>query len=109
MVYSYGFLRPAFLKKILIHGLSVVFMAGAVGVPIAFADPPVGAFYYPPGNIPPGPPPNYNQVDTSYFMGVPDIPLPPPDSGGVYIWVDDSGAWNIANQIYSRGYSLELF
>jgi len=41
-------------------------------------------------------------------MGTPTIPLPPPDSGGVYIWVDSSG-WNIANHIYSQGNSFEQF
>ncbi len=73
------------------------------------AQPPIGTFYYPPDNIPPGPPPNYNQVDTSFFMGEPTIPLPPPDSGGVYVWVDSEGHWNLANHIYSQGNSLEQF
>lgn len=75
----------------------------------AMADPPVGTFYYPPGNEPPGPPPNYNQVDSAYFAGEPSLPLPPPDSGGVYIWVDPEGTWNVANHIYSSGNSLEQF
>lgn len=75
----------------------------------AMADPPFGTFYYPPGNVPPGPPPNYNPVDTSYFMGEPTLPLPPPDSGGVYIWVDGQGSWNLAAHIYSAGNSLEQF
>ena len=89
--------------------LWVFFLAIAVfGVKTSLSDPPIGTFYYPPGNEPPGPPPNYNQVDTSYFMGTPVIPMPPPDSGGVYIWVDSTG-WNIANHIYSQGYSLEQF
>jgi hypothetical protein len=79
-----------------------------LGVPVSQADPPIGTFYYPPGNTPPGPPPNYNQVDTSYFMGTPTLPLPPPDSGGIYIWVDSSG-WNIGNHIYSQGNSFEQF
>ncbi len=76
---------------------------------VSYAQPPIGAFYYPSDNIPPGPPPNYNQVDTSYFMGEPPIPLPPPDSGGVYVWVDSEGNWNLANHIYSQGNSLEQF
>ena len=78
------------------------------GVETSLSDPPIGTFYYPPGNMPPGPPPNYNQVDTIYFMGTPVIPMPPPDSGGIYIWVDSTG-WNIANHIYSQGFSLEQF
>ncbi len=65
-------------------------------------------FYYPPGHVPPGPPPNYNQIDTTHFKGTPAIPLPPPDSGGVYIYWDQ-GKWTIANHIYSAGNSLEQF
>lgn len=84
-----------------------VFLLG-IYLPVQ-ADPPTGTFYYPPGNVPPGPPPNYNQVDTSFFMGEPPIPLPPPDSGGIYIWVDSDGHWNVANHIYSPGNSLEQF
>ncbi|MGB2697244.1 MAG: FlgD immunoglobulin-like domain containing protein [Candidatus Zixiibacteriota bacterium] len=66
------------------------------------------SFYFPPTNIPPGPPPNYTQVDTSYFDGVPSIPLPPPEYGGIYVWYDQ-GMWNFANHIYSLGNSLEQF
>ena len=65
-------------------------------------------YYYPPSNIPPKPPPNYTQIDTTFFLGTPEIPLPPPDSGGYYIW-NDSGKWNIAFHIYSAGNSLEQF
>jgi len=67
------------------------------------------AYYNPPSNIPPGPPPNYNQIDTLYFLGPPILPLPPPDSGGFYIWVDSSGSWNIANHIYVRGNNIEHY
>ncbi|UCE66577.1 MAG: hypothetical protein JSU85_00760 [Candidatus Zixiibacteriota bacterium] len=89
--------------------LAMFFLAIAVfGVQTSLSDPPIGTFYYPPGNVPPGPPPNYNQVDSSYFLGTPVIPMPPPDSGGVYIWVDSAG-WNIGNHIYSEGFSLEQF
>jgi hypothetical protein len=66
------------------------------------------AYYYPPTNVPPGPPPNYNQVDTLYFLGTPSLPLPPPDSGGIYIYYDQ-GVFNVANHIYSKGNSLEQF
>jgi hypothetical protein len=66
------------------------------------------AYYWPPSNVPPGPPPNYTQIDTTYFLGTPSIPLPPPDSGGVYIWYDQ-GMWQVANHIYSKGNSLEQF
>ncbi len=65
-------------------------------------------YYYPPANIPPKPPPNYTQIDTVFFLGTPEIPLPPPDSGGYYIW-NDSGKWNVAFHIYSGGNSLEQF
>ncbi|HBZ00243.1 MAG TPA: hypothetical protein DEO84_02875, partial [candidate division Zixibacteria bacterium] len=58
------------------------------------------AYYHPPANVPPGPPPNYNQVDTSYFMGVPTLPGVNADSGGYYIWVDNTSAWNIAFRIF---------
>jgi hypothetical protein len=66
------------------------------------------AYYYPPSNVPLGPPPNYNQVDTVYFLGTPELPLPPPDSGGIYIYYDQ-GMWNVANHIYSKGNSFEQF
>ncbi|MDP3024049.1 MAG: hypothetical protein Q8O10_00765, partial [candidate division Zixibacteria bacterium] len=66
------------------------------------------AYYWPPSNIPPGSPPNYTQIDTAYFLGTPSLPLPPPDSGGVYIWYAN-GMWQIANHIYSKGNSLEQF
>jgi hypothetical protein len=104
-----------FLRSILIHDkisplcLMAVIVLCISGISPAIADPPTGTFYYPPDNTPPGPPPNYNQVDTSYFRGQPPIPFPPPDSGGFYIWFDDTGAWSIANHIYSQGNSLEQF
>ncbi len=58
------------------------------------------AYYSPPSNVPPGPPPNYKQVDTTYFLGAPTLPRVISDSGGFYIWVDGNGSWNIANRIY---------
>jgi len=62
------------------------------------------------GNIQPGIPPNYYGIDTSYFIGTPALPLPPPDSGGVYVYLDTaSGYWTIASHIYSKGNSLEQF
>jgi hypothetical protein len=70
-----------------------------------------GLAYYSPStsNVPPGPPPNYNQVDVSYFLGTPSIPLPPPDdSGGFYVYYDQ-GSWCVANHIYSPGGSMEQF
>jgi hypothetical protein len=66
-------------------------------------------YYYPPYHIPPGPPPNYEQVDTTYFLGAPVVPDPPPDSGGFYIWVDSSGCWNIASHLYVRGNNIEHY
>lgn len=76
--------------------LLLVFVSGA------------GAFYNPDTNVPAGPPPNYNQIDTTLFMGVPSIPVPPPDSGGYLIYWD-SGQWNIVSHIFSTGNSLEQF
>ncbi|MFH1514008.1 MAG: hypothetical protein ABIG42_00965, partial [bacterium] len=84
--------------------LSVV----AVLISIVFITGTTLAYYYPPSNIPPGTPPNYNQVDTTYFKGTPSLPLPPPDSGGIYLYYDN-GTWNVANHIYSKGLSLEQF
>jgi hypothetical protein len=68
------------------------------------------AYYYPStANVPPGLPPNYNQVDISYFLGTPILPLPPPDdSGGFYVYYDQ-GSWCVANHIYSPGGSMEQF
>lgn len=81
--------------------LMVILVFGLVGTTLAF--------YYPPTHVPPGPPPNYTLIDTSYFLGTPTLPLPPPDTkGGFYIWFDQ-GKWNIANHIYSKGNSLEQF
>ena len=65
------------------------------------------AYYYPPSNTPPGPPPNYNQVDTTYFSGTPELTVPA-DSGGIYIYYDQ-GTWCAASHIYSAGNSLEQF
>ncbi|UCC79942.1 MAG: hypothetical protein JSW64_00885 [Candidatus Zixiibacteriota bacterium] len=100
-------------KRVTVKRLTIIwgifFLAISVfGAKTSLSDPPISTFYYPPGNEPPGPPPNYNQVDTIYFLGTPTFPMPPPDSGGFYIWVDSTG-WNIANHIYSEGNSLEQF
>jgi hypothetical protein len=89
------------MKKVIIGFLMVICLFLVLGGAAQ-------SFYYPPTNIPPGPPPNYTQVDTSYFDGVPSIPLPPPEYGGIYVWYDQ-GMWNIANHIYSQGNSLEQF
>jgi len=82
-----------------------VVLAGAIAL---FFSPAAFAFYYPPGNTPPGPPPNYTQIDSSYFEGAPVLPVPPPDAGGFYIW-RDQGRWTIVNHIYSKGNSHEQF
>ncbi|MDH3891179.1 MAG: T9SS type A sorting domain-containing protein [candidate division Zixibacteria bacterium] len=68
-------------------------------------------YYDPYDNNPPGPPPNYNLVDSSYFLGVPELPEPlETNVGGYYIYYDTAaGKWNIANHLYSRGNSLEQF
>ena len=110
MVHGYRSLRTASIRnKIFSVSLLLVAAFCLYGISPVLADPPIGAFYYPPDNNPPGPPPNYNQVDTSYFRGEPPIPYPPPDSGGYYIWFDETGTWHMANHIYSQGNSLEQF
>jgi hypothetical protein len=109
MVNRYRFLTAKIAIKSVLF--PAIFVIGSILISTlsASADPPIGTFYYPPGNVPPGPPPNYNQVDSAYFAGEPELPLPPPDSGGVFIWVNSEGIWNIANHIYSKGNSLEQF
>jgi len=66
------------------------------------------SYYYPPGHVPPGPPPNYTEIDTSYFLGTPSLPPPKEHDGGIYVWYDQ-GMWQIANHIYSLGLSHEQF
>ena len=68
-------------------------------------DPP---YYDPYDNNPPGPPPNYNLVDSGYFLGVPELPEPLENEvGGYYIYYDTAaGKWNVANVLYSRGHSI---
>jgi hypothetical protein len=109
MSYCYKVLRSVSPEKATFIVLIVLASIGILNLTPVMADPPFGDFYYPPENAPPGPPPNYNQVDTVYFIGEPDLPLPPADSGGVYVWVDSDGSWNVANHIYSQGNSLEQF
>jgi len=74
-------------------------------------DPNIVRYYWPYGNNPPGPPPNYNLVDSSYFQGVPILPEPTENNlGGYYIYNDTAaGKWYITNQLYSKGNSLEQF
>jgi hypothetical protein len=110
MAHGYRFLRSIIAHNRILAICALTATALCIStISPAFADPPAGTFYYPPDNTPPGPPPNYNQIDTSYFRGAPPIPYPPPDSGGFYIWFDESGTWSIANHIYSQGNSLEQF
>ncbi len=68
-------------------------------------------FYNPYTNNPPGPPPNYNLVDSSYFQGVPDLPEPlENNAGGYYIFNDTAaGKWYITNYLFTRGSSLDQF
>ncbi len=72
---------------------------------------PISTFYNPYDNLPPGSPPNYNLIDSSYFHGVPDLPEPlDNNAGGFYIFNDTAeGKWFISNFLYSRGNSLEQF
>ena len=60
-------------------------------------------YYDPYDNNPPGPPPNYNLVDSAYFLGVPELPEPlENEAGGYYIYYDTAaGKWNVANFLYS--------
>ncbi|MFQ5499842.1 MAG: hypothetical protein ACE5FH_09230, partial [Candidatus Zixiibacteriota bacterium] len=53
------------------------------------------AYYHPYTNEPPGPPPNYNLVDPSYFQGVPSLPIIlGKNAGGYYIYNDSAqGKW----------------
>ncbi len=89
--------------------IACLFFAVLLASPLIESDQ-ASAYYWPPTHVPPGPPPNYSMVDTSYFIGAPSIPLPPPDSGGFYIYYDTTnGCWTIANHIYSKGGSLEQF
>ncbi|MFH1687502.1 MAG: T9SS type A sorting domain-containing protein [bacterium] len=68
-------------------------------------------YYDPWDNNPPGPPPNYNLIDSSYLLGVPELPEPlENNAGGYYIYYDTAvGKWYVANFLYSRGNSLEQF
>ncbi|RME24098.1 MAG: hypothetical protein D6800_09085, partial [Candidatus Zixiibacteriota bacterium] len=95
------------LSKVIRESIAAKRFSLTVIIMIAVAGSAAG-FYYPPTNVPPGPPPNYNTIDTTYFDGTPAIPVPPPDSGGIFIY-RDSGRWNIVNHIYSKGGSLEQF
>jgi len=66
------------------------------------------SFYYPPTHTPPDDPPNYTQIDSTYFLGTP-LPVPVHnDSGGIFIWYS-GGMWNVANHIYTKGLSHEQF
>ncbi|MCK4572745.1 MAG: hypothetical protein KAU36_00165, partial [candidate division Zixibacteria bacterium] len=68
-------------------------------------------YFNPYTNNPPGPPPNYDVIDSAYFQGVPDLPQPlDNNAGGYYIFNDTAeGKWYVTNFLYSRGYSLEQF
>ncbi len=68
-------------------------------------------YYDPWDNNPPGPPPNYNLIDSGYFHGVPVLPEPLENNvGGYYIYNDTAqGKWFIANHLFTRGESLEQF
>lgn len=68
-------------------------------------------YYDPYDNNPPGPPPNFNLIDSSYFQGVPELPEPLENNRGGYYIYNDTAAdkWFIANHLYSRGNSLEQF
>jgi hypothetical protein len=86
-----------------------VFVAGVALLSIFMLTENCQAYYYPPTNIPPGPPPNYNPVDVSYFLGTPILPYPPPnDSGGFYVYYDQ-GTWCVVNHIYCPGGALDQF
>jgi len=102
-------------RKVSLRGIVVVLvlMTAVCSVSAQDRDPIDGqaTFYYPGDNNPPGPPPNYNLVDSTYFYGVPDLPDPLTNHvGGYYIWNDTAaGKWNIANFNFTRGVSLSQF
>jgi len=94
--------------------LITLFFIIALFLPIYAADDGIivdPSYYDPYTNNPPGPPPNYNLIDSVYFQGVPDLPDPlENNNGGYYIFNDTAaGKWYIANFLYSRGNALEQF
>jgi len=102
-------LKTKLIFVIVLLSLTVVYSVGAQYVKGGFgAD---VAYYNPYDNNPPGAPPNYNLVDSSYFQGVPSLPEPlTNNAGGYYIYNDTAaGKWYISNFLYSRGNSLEQF
>ncbi len=62
---------------------------------------PLAAYYYDPGNQPPGPPPNYNQIDPTLFYGVPSLGYISPDMAGDYfVYFDEAESlWTIKSVI----------
>ena len=55
------------MRKIQFAFLSAIFLCLALaGTALSF--------YYPPTHTPPGYPPNYGQIDSSYFLGTPSLP-----------------------------------
>jgi len=70
---------------------------------------PLAAYYYFPDNQPPGPPPNYNQIDPEHFYGV-----PPMDEmihrDGYFVYYDSSESlWTINSVIPSGTPAFEQF
>jgi len=72
---------------------------------------PLAAFYYDPGNQPPGPPPNYNQLDPALFYGVPALGFLSPDMVGDYFvyFNEAESLWTINTVIPSRTGEYEQF
>ncbi len=98
------------IRKVIL--LSVLVLMFAVGSGFAQKNMnSISSFYNPYNNTPPGSPPNYNLIDSTYFHGVPQLPEPlTNNAGGFYIFNDTAeGKWFIANYLYSKGKSLEQF
>ena len=72
---------------------------------------PLAAYYYLPDNNPPGPPPNYNPIDPSYFNGAPVLDsLTPTEMDGYYIYFDSlQSLWTINRAIPSGISAYEQF
>jgi len=87
--------------------LLILVILVALSTPLAaytngLADP---ASYNPPTNIPEGPPPNFNQIDSSYFLGGPDFgAYTPSELGGYHIFKDtEQNRWYVAGVVWPGG------
>ena len=65
--------------------------------------------YYDLDNVPQGPPPNYNQIDSAYFMGGPSFAsMSATQVGAYYIFKDAAtNRWNIVSLVWPGGSLFE--